>query len=96
MLSRAQAARDTKTAEPLSRLSQEEGSFKNNISLWAKGAIPQRKKRELLLCQCFLTIPSPPAGVTLCVLLVLLTLKPRRQLMGAGWRESLLAVVISL
>ena len=62
----------------------------------AKGAIPQRKKRELLLCQCFLTIQSPPAGVTLHVSLVLLTLKSLRQLMGAGWRESLLAVVISL
>lgn len=62
----------------------------------AKGASPQSKKRELLLHQCFLTTPSPLAGVTLRVLLVLLTLKPQRQLMGAGWKESLLDVVISL
>lgn len=62
----------------------------------AKGASPQCKKRELLLRQCFLMTPSPLAGVTLRVLLVLLTLKPQRQLIGAGWKESLLDVVVSL
>lgn len=62
----------------------------------AKGAIPHCKKRVAALS----VFPYGPilsrADVTLPVSLVLLTLKPQRQLMGAGWRESLLAVAISL
>ena len=49
MLSRAQAAGGTKTAEPLSCLSQEEGSFKDNISLWAKHFSKNSSDNSLIL-----------------------------------------------